>query len=520
MSASKEKKDPQKRAARDEKRRQEEAASRRTMALYTTIGVVVLAAAVALMVWTSGILQRSLTALNVDGTKYTSVDLQYYYSTMYSQTLNSALNTLGMYPFDTGVSLKKQVYDQETGQSWHDYLLEQAKDSLAATTALANKAGAEGYTLSEEGQQQLDSYIAQLDSAWLGYGSYTSRDAFIRASYGPYMSYDRLVGLLRQEALASDYASAQLEQIDHGEEDYQSYYQENADRLDTFDYSIFTLQARVDTTDAEGNPVEMTEAERAELLEQRKAEQLAKAQQLQARLDAGADVETVAGEFEEELYSSGLHRQNTGSSVTGATYAEWLLEAGRRAGDTTITEYDGGSTVYSYYVTQFHGRERDDSNTADVRHILVAAEQDAGVDQPTQAQYDAAYDKAEELLAQWKAGEATEDSFAALAAENSADTGSASNGGLISNISSRSTYVDTFMDWALSTGRRPGDTGLVQNTGSTTKGWHIMYYVAQGEPIWRQTAENALAQEDYEQLQEQALQGVSVTGGMGANFVS
>src|SRR5699024_983811 len=108
--------------------------------------------------------------------------------------------------------------------------------------------------------------------------------------------------------------------------------------------------------------------------------------------------------------------------------------------------------------------------------------------------------EAEELLEQWKAGEATEDSFAALAQENSADTGSAANGGLISNISAASGYVDTFADWALDPARQPGDTGIVQNTGSSTKGWHIMYYVGSHDPIWKQTAFSALQSEDYDQL--------------------
>ena len=157
---------------------------------------------------------------------------------------------------------------------------------------------------------------------------------------------------------------------------------------------------------------------------------------------------------------------------------------------------------------------------SDVRHILVAAEQDAGASEPTQAQYAAAKEKAEELLSQWKAGEATEDSFAQLARENSADSSSASNGGLIANVSRSSGYVEDFTAWALDFSRKPGDTGLAQNTGSTTKGWHIMYYVSSGDPIWRQTADNALRQADFEQLEAEVLQEVAVRTGMGAKLVS
>ena len=157
------------------------------------------------------------------------------------------------------------------------------------------------------------------------------------------------------------------------------------------------------------------------------------------------------------------------------------MDSSRQAGDITLAEYDSTS-AYNYYVVRFEGRQLDESLTADVRHILVAAEQDEGATEPTQEQYDAAYTKAEELLNQWKAGDATEDSFAALAEENSADASSASEGGLISNVSINSGYVDTFTNWALDPSRQPGDTGIVQNTGSSTKGWHIMYYVSSNDP--------------------------------------
>ena len=517
MSASQEKKNSQRKAEREERRRQEERANRRTMALYTGIGAAVIVLAVVLMVWTSGILQRTLPALTVGGNKYTAVELQYYYTSAYSNAVNSSLSTLGMYPFDTGASTKKQVYDEETGQSWYDHLMEEAKRQLASDTALAQRAASEGYALSADAQAELDSFLSQLNTAWLSY-NYASLDAFIRANYGSYMSYDRLVSLLNQEALANDYARTKAGDIEHGEDEYQSYYQENADRLDTFRYSQFTFQARVETTDTEGNSVELTEEERAAKLEESKTEQLALAQALQKKLDGGVDPAEVAEEYEEQLYSTTYERQNVGAGISNSTYSEWILDPARKAGDTTLTEYDGG-TVYNYYVTQFHSRARDDSGTADVRHVLVAAEQDAGAAEPTQAQYAAAEEQAKALLAEWKAGEATEDAFAQLAQENSADTGSASNGGLISNVNQNSGYVEDFQSWALDPSRKPGDTGLVKNTGSSTKGWHIMYYVSAGDPIWRQTADNALRQADFEALEEETLSQVEIKTGMGASFI-
>ena len=85
MSAEKK---AQTRAEREEKRRQEERRERRSMAVYSVVAVVVVIAAAALMVWNAGILQRSLTAVEINGTKYSAADMQYYYNSIYSSYAN------------------------------------------------------------------------------------------------------------------------------------------------------------------------------------------------------------------------------------------------------------------------------------------------------------------------------------------------------------------------------------------------------------------------------------------------
>ena len=127
--------------------------------------------------------------------------------------------------------------------------------------------------------------------------------------------------------------------------------------------------------------------------------------------------------------------------------------------------------------------------------------------------------KAEELLAQWEAGDATEDSFAQLAQENSADTSSASNGGLLQYVSPYSGYVDTFTQWSLDPSRQPGDTGIIQNTGSSVKGYHIMYFAGWDDPVWAVSAKNALNKEQYSQWAEKLASACTVTRGSGLKYV-
>lgn len=468
------------------------------MVAYTVVGVLVAVAAVALMFWRSGILQRNLTALEVNGTKYTAADVQYYYNSIYS-TLAS------QYAFDPSVSVREQIYDEASGQTWHDYIIAQAVDGITNNTALAAQARSEGYVLSADAQVQRDAAVAQLDTAWISYNA-SSRDQFIRSSFGPYMTYGRLVELLDLEYLASDYANAKLDAIQHTDADYESYYKEHADRLDTIVYTQLAFQAQA--PDAE-----MTDEERSAALEAAKAEQKALAEEVRAKLEAGADPADLAEEYADELYSTALSRRSSGSNAGQSNYGSWLMDPARRAGDITLQEYDSGAAYY-YYVARFEERLRDDEELHNVRHILIRAGEEGST--PTQAQYDEAEEKARALLDEWRAGEASESSFIDLVAGNSQDPSTISAGGLCSGLNSHSDYAEPFLAWALDPARVEGEADLVR----TQEGWHVMFYSATRDPQWKQTAASALTEQDYDRIAAEATQGWTATQGMGMRFVS
>ena len=67
-------------------------------------GDVLVIAAVVLLVWNSGILQRTLTAVEVDGVKYTAADVEFYYNSTYNQIVNTYTSQYYTAPFDTSVS--------------------------------------------------------------------------------------------------------------------------------------------------------------------------------------------------------------------------------------------------------------------------------------------------------------------------------------------------------------------------------------------------------------------------------
>ena len=109
----------------------------------------------------------------------------------------------------------------------------------------------------------------------------------------------------------------------------------------------------------------------------------------------------------------------------------------------------------------------------------------------------AAEKKANDLLTEWKNGEHTEESFAFMAAENSADPGSAENGGLYEDVYPGQ-MVDAFDAWCFDASRQPGDTGIVK----TEYGYHVMYFVGDDVPCWQVQVENTLRSRDTEAWQK------------------
>jgi len=523
VSASKKKKERQADEAvqaaaveREQKLQQKAQAERRSMRMYAAVGIIVAVLAVLLVVWNSGFIQRSATAVTVNGVKYTTADAQFYYNSTYNSILNYYYGYMGILPFDYTVPVDEQMYDEENGITWHDYLMEESVNAMVSDTALVAMAEAEGYTMSQSARDSIDTFLADLERAWPAQG-HASMDAYVRANFGTYMTYDRLVKLVEQQTLASDYSNAYLADLEFSDSEYKTYYDENADLLDTYTLTQYVFQASVATTDENGESLGLTEEEIADQLEKAKTEQKALADDLLARLKAGEDDQDLADEFEDQLYSSSLSSQRSGTSLSTYSFAEWAMDAARKDGDITLSENEGTNSHF-YYVVRFEGRHLDESLPANVRHALIAAETDEGASVPTAAQYAAAKEEAEALLKEWES-DGTEEAFAALAAEHSADTGSAANGGLITNITAGSGYVETFANWALDSARKEGDTGIVQNTGSTVKGWHLMYFVGHADPIWKQNAYNAMANEDYSAWLETVTEDYEATTGSGMKYV-
>lgn len=471
--------------------RRKAAAAKRNSIIYTVLGAACAVLVVALLVWNSGLFQSRVKVLTIGDQTYRAADVQYYYRQIYSQYYIQASYGIDI-GLDLSTPLDEQMYDEENNITWHDYLLDEAVKAVTEIKAVNDAAKEEGYTLSAEGKQTVSNSLKSLSTTSANSG-YTSVASYLKAMYGKGMSKGRMKDILTWNVLAQEFESKYTDSLSYTDKEIEDYYTEHADELDQFKYDYFFVDGAPDVkTDSAGNTVVLTDKE----IEKALADAKAIADEIAGKLRKGDKAEELSEEYKEnEKVSARADQENSGSGLT-ASYGDWLKEAGRTDGEVAVLET---ATKDGYYVIRFLSRGRDQEIPGDVRHILVAAEQDEGATEPTQAQYDAAKATAEQMLKDWKAAGGTEEAFIELAQKESADPGSASNGGLYEQVYSGSNFIEEFSNWATDPARRPGDTGLVQNTESTTKGWHIMYYVKGNDPVWKQVAKNAMLAQDVQE---------------------
>ena len=156
----------------------------------------------------------------------------------------------------------------------------------------------------------------------------------------------------------------------------------------------------------------------------------------------------------------------------------------------TREEVENYYNVHGAEVEEKYGVSKESGPLVDVRHILVAVKT-SGTDETgkkisTDEDWATCLSDAEQILAAWKEGAATEDSFALMANTFSEDPGSNTTGGLYTLVA-QGQMVETFDAWCFDAARQPGDTGIVK----TEFGYHIIYFV-KGEAGWIRRSEQML----------------------------
>jgi parvulin-like peptidyl-prolyl isomerase len=510
MSASQDKKKRQQDREAGTDRRQaaaerEAQKQRKSKIQWTIITAIVALLVVVILVANSGLFYSVLPSVKVGDMSYTNGEYQYYYYNSYYQFCNQYSDYLA-YFLDTSKPLTSQTCAFDSSKTWAEYFQESALTSITQVTALYEKATAEGYTLSDEDAADIDDQMTQMAAAAESNG-YKNTKNYITAVYGRGCNEKSLRHAMEMQAVANDYSEAHYDSFEYSAADLSAWYTENKDEQDIFSYSYYLVSAETeevtedvtDETTGETAPQTTSKVTEATMAAAKKI-----ADQILTAAKAGAEEETLS--FTEAVAEVVADAQATDSNTAGSSlnsaFADWLKDAKRADGDMTVAE----SADTGYYVVVYHGRDDNSYKTPSVRHILIKAVDEDGDGTFSDEEKAAAKSKLDDIYAEYKAGDMTEDSFAALAKQYSEDAGSSANGGLYENIG-KNRMVQEFNDFCFAEGRKTGDTAEVYGESSSYAGYHLIYFVGYGESYADYLADSSLRSADFSAWQESAFEG-------------
>lgn len=466
--------------------------------VYTVTFAVVLAALVVIAAWVgisrgvanSGIHEKNTIAATVGEHKISNAELSYYYIDAVNNFASNYGSYAALYGLDTTLPLNEQITNEETGATWADDFIESGIASARATYALADAANAAGFTISDEDLSQLDVISANLETYANLYG-YSNGDAYLKAMYGNGASKAGYLDYVRTSTLASSYQQYYQDNLNFSDSDLRA-----ADSADSKAYNGYSFNQYYLSVSRFLTGGSVADDGSTEYSDTEKAAAVAAAEEAAKQLTADSIV--TADDLDEAIaaltVNEGTSAKSTAYSGTrynaiSSTIADWVSNSSRKSGDktyiaSTSTDADGNETVNGYYVVLFNEVSDNAFPLVNVRHILVTAEggtTDAnGNTTYTDEEMAAAKKKAEDLLAEWKSGEATEESFAAMASENTSDPGSISTGGLYEDVYPGQ-MVANFNDWCFDSSRKVGDTGVIE----TDYGYHVMFFVGNSDMTYR-----------------------------------
>ena len=317
-----------------------------------------------------------------------------------------------------------------------------------------------------------------------------SEKEYVRSIYGSYATMGRIEEYVKNDMVMNAYYQKLQEDNAPGDDEIQSYYEENKATYDSVDYRLTTIEADLPPEPTElADPVEETAADTTGSTDgtaatdstQDTAYQPSDAEIAKAMEDA----KVLADDAEQTVAKDGEAHENEKKSSVNYLISDWLFDDARKAGDTTVITNDNS---HCYYAVAFEKRYLDETPSADVR-VIIPTEDKTG----------------EEILEEWKNGAATEDSFAELCKKYTQDTSAVENGGLFEQVT-KTGMTEELSNWIFDTSRQAGDTVAITVSDTT----YVLYYIGQDQPEWKINIKNTLVSDTMSQHMQDITADVTV----------
>ncbi len=445
----------------------------------------------------TGFVMDKLTAMEFGGEKISALQYKISYKTTEINFINQYATDLTLY---YGVDLSQPLETQPYGDgTWGDYLHAATQSAIAETYTLYLEAKENGYELVSKDDPQ---YLAEIAAYRAAAESYEmDLEEYVDTLYGKAVDMSDIEEAAQIRATAVNYYNDYIDGLEVTDDEVQAFYDENPEAYDLVDYRYFSFPYEnvtyVEGDDSEGAPASKEEA--AEMTQKNIAEAQAKADEFLSKITDEESFIELAREYcdeeDAEDYADDDATLNEGGALSNAGTSPllaWCAEDGRREGDTTTVD-----TTMAIQVVYFIDRYLPELPTVTVRHLLLqvpAAPADATEEDIAEVEADDAASKAkiEEILAEYQSGEQSEEAFGELVLKYSQDSGSVTERGLIEEFY-EGQMVTEFNDWCFDSARKTGDVEIVK----TAYGYHLIYFVSEGDLQWQVNARNVLLNEQY-----------------------
>lgn len=449
-----------------QKRQEQKKKDQRDKKIGTVVGVVLVVALVCLIASfpIRSYMMVHQNFIEINGEEISRVEFDYNYNVVKNNYMDQYGSYMAYFGLDVNSDLSTQQYSDNL--SWQDYFEQQTVDSMLRSKALKAQAEAAGFTYDVDAEYANFKQGVADKAKEQG----VSEKELLQQMYGSLATFGRIEKFAKESIYVNAFYTQVSDEKAPTDDAIQTYYEEHTQDYDSVDYYQTVIKAELPTEPTElADPVEETDS-----TDTTSSEDTAY-QPSDAEIEkAMADAKALTADAEDKVTTDGELKEGGKYSGTSSLIRDWLYDASRKEGDSTIIEDNNG---HQYYVISFVKRYLDQTPSADL-HIIMATDGNG-----------------QTILDDWKNGDATEESFAALADLHNEGTSLSAEGGLYEKVTPSGTYA-SIAEWMSEEGRTAGDTTVIDTEDGNQ---YVVYYVKANDPEWKLTVRSQVLSDTMEQ---------------------
>ena len=439
-----------------EKRKEAKKREKREKAIWKCAGIVILIAIIAFIASfpIRKYMRMTETVCTIGDRQVSRVEFDYNYNMVKNAYVNNYSYLLSSYGMDVS-DIENQMYDETL--TFRQYFQKEAVNRIKQTIALGAEIAKEGYTA--DVTEQYEEYAQTMRDA--AKEADMSLKAYYQQSLGEFATEKRIEKLVRETLLVTEYSDYKQNGFEPTDDQINARYTEDADDYDVFDYKMVRIDAELPT-----EPTELADEGAAV------AEDGSYTPSDAEKEAAMAAAKELADEAEPTIMEDGELHEAEKASVVNYQIRNWILDASRKEGDTTVVEAEATN---SYYVVGFVARYQDQEPTLSLR--IISTNEDNGA----------------QILSEYAQNGNNETAFISLYDKYAVDQNV--EGGLYEGITGSALPGD-LSTWANDDTRKAGDVTSYFDTASSIT--YVAYYVGEGKPSWYYTIKNILMSEEMD----------------------